>query len=312
MSKQFRNYTGLTTSSQFDLRSNAKGMANMFDLNLGFTLDSVTGGQQDGIQPGNGYVYHVFTAPGFLVVNCPPGGVAPVDVLVVGGGGGGGTGWYGGGGGGGGVIYYPNYTLKKGPHSVTVGAGGAPSTNGGDSTYGQPDNPLVALGGGYGGPRSAPGGPGGSGGGVGLPNAFGEGIQTTDLTIPANSRTYGHGNDGGPQAYGAGGGGASQAGFPGPQGGGGDGYDAGLTFDGPVIGYPGLNPQNGFFGGGGAGGAYPGGSQPGGAGGGAGVGNQGVDITGGGGGGGQNNGAAGGSGGSGVVIFRYPDSLLPT
>lgn len=312
MSKYYRNYIGITTNSQYDIRRELGGMANAFDKGLDMHTVNITGGNVgggNGVAPGNGYRYFVFQAPGTLTVSCPPNGVAGCEIIVVGGGGGGGTGWYGGGGGAGGVIQYPNYTLKDGDNPVTVGTGGNGGSSGADSVYGQPDDPLTALGGGYGGPRGAGGSPGGSGGGVGQPNTPGEGVQTTSNLIPANSRTYGYGNDGGPQAYGAGGGGAGGAGGAGPQGAGGVGRNCGAIYDGPLIGYPALNPFNGFFGGGGAGGNYPGTSQPGGAGGGANAGASAVDNTGGGGGGGQNSGQAGGAGGDGIVIIRTPDSL---
>ena len=310
MSKYYRNYIGINTNSQFDRRKALGGMANMFDTGLEMETTSITGGNVNGLEPGNGYRYHVFIAPGTLEVTCPSIGIENCEIVVVGGGGGGGTGYYGGGGGAGGVIQYPDYTLLAGTHPVTVGAGGAGGSNdGGNSVYNQSDDPLTALGGGHGGPRGLAGESGGSGGGVGMPNTPGEGVQESSNDIPANSRTYGHGNDGGPQAYGAGGGGASQAGSPGPQGNGGDGRDCGSTYDGPLIGYPALNPQNGYFGGGGAGGNYPGTSGPGGTGGGGNAGQAAVNMTGGGGGGGQNNGQAGGAGGDGIVIIRAPDAL---
>ena len=69
------------------------------------------------------------------------------QVLVVGGGGGGGypSGWEGGGGGGaGGVIFYPLLSLSaaNNNYDVIVGTGGAPSTNGGNSWFGQGIAPL--------------------------------------------------------------------------------------------------------------------------------------------------------------------------
>tara|TARA_Y100000004_G_scaffold127886_1_gene143992 strand:- start:218 stop:1189 length:972 start_codon:yes stop_codon:yes gene_type:complete len=276
---------------------------------------AVSGGNAaDALEPGNGFIYHTFTATGTLDVSgtvAGQPGALTCDILVVAGGGGGGTGYYGGGGGGGGVIFYPNYQIN-GPITVTVGGGGGPSAKGSDSTISGPD-PLIAIGGGYGGPRTADAGPGGSGGGTGLPVASDiatNGVQTTDSTIPANSRLYGHGNPGGPNAYGAGGGGASQTGGPGPDGGGGNGYQD-TDYDGPLIGVPTINAEDGTFGGGGAGGVYPTSSQPGGTGGGGDApGGNGLDNTGGGGAGATNNGAAGGDGGDGIVVIRYPDSII--
>ena len=277
----------------------------------------VTGGNiADALAPGNGSKYHTFTTPGTLTVENA--GVT-VDILVVAGGGSGGTGYYGGGGGAGGLIYYPNFVIPVGSHQVTVGLGGTASTasNGGPTTFGtsaDPSSHLVALGGGYGGPRTSVAQPGGSGGGVGLPwSVVAAGIQETEPSIPAISRTYGYGSDGGTPAYGAGGGGATAAGQPGAQGGGGAGYVNAL-FAGSLIGIPALNPYSGAFAGGGAGGAYPGAtSNPGGSNiGGAGGtpaspnGKNAVANTGSGGGGGWQDGSPGGSGSSGIVIIKYP------
>lgn len=275
----------------------------------------VTGGNiANALAPGNGSKYHTFTTPGTLSVDNAP---KTVDILVVAGGGSGGTGYYGGGGGAGGLIYYPNFVIPVGSHQVTVGLGGTASTasNGGPSTFGtsaDPSTHLVALGGGYGGPRSSDASPGGSGGGVGLPwSVAAAGIQKTDPSIPAISRTYGYGNAGGTPAYGAGGGGAGGAGQPGDDGDGGIGY-VNASFDGPLIGIPALDPYNGAFAGGGGGGLYP--TSPGV--GGSGVGGDGgtpaspdgknaVANTGSGGGGGYTSGAPGGAGAGGIVIIKY-------
>lgn len=308
MSKHYRNYIGITTSDNYNKRKTLGGSANLFDTNLDIIESFITGGNRT--EPGNSYVYNVFSTPGTLVVSAPPGGLN-VDILLVAGGGAGGTGYYGGGGGAGGVIYYPNYNLQAGLHPVSIGPGGATSgASGQPSTYNQPSDPLVALGGGGGGPRYGVAQPGGSGGGVGMGGGAGLGIQPTSPTIPANSRTYGYGQPGGPDAYGAGGGGATESGEPGPLAGGGDGYNAGTTFAGPLLGLPALT-TNGYFGGGGAGGVYPSSSNPGGLGGGAnapsGIG---LQNSGGGGGGHTGPGGAGGAGGSGICVFRYPNTLL--
>ena len=280
-------------------------------VRTGRYIFSATGGNQV-LTPGNGYKYHTFTASGAFTVSGPPG---TIEVLAVAGGGSGGTGYYGGGGGAGGLIYSPSFSISPGPYSVEVGGGGAaPNSDGGPSTFGtaaDPSTHLVALGGGYGGPRTVPAQPGGSGGGVGLPGGAGSGIQPSDPTIPAISRTYGYGNQGGPDAYGAGGGGAGGVGQPGPDGDGGIGY-VNAIFDGPLIGVPALNPYNGAFAGGGGGGLYP--ASPGV--GGSGVGGDGgtgpspdgknaVANTGSGGGGGHANVSPGGNGSSGIVIIRY-------
>ena len=164
---------------------------------------SATGGNQSptpgdtgaGLEPGNGYAYHVFTSSGSLVVV----GAGAVEMLVVAGGGGAGAGGGGGGAGGGGVRYIPTISLSAGTYPVTVGAAGAgaPKTGGptqawvkgavgGDSTFTiSGGTPVEGSGGGYGaggggvgGPPPYPvpnpdriGGPGGSGGGSGYVQA---------------------------------------------------------------------------------------------------------------------------------------------
>lgn len=314
---------GISTTPSKTARGGASGVWGIVQQNYFRIKDewpfagavSASGGDAaNALQPGNGFVYHTFTTSGSLDVSGgipgQPGSIT-CDILVVAGGGGGGTGYYGGGGGGGGVIFYPNYTIN-GSVAITVGAGGANSAKGADSTVSGPD-PLIAIGGGYGGPRGAGAGPGGSGGGTGMPvspDIATNGVQTTDSTIPENSRLYGYGNPGGPNAYGAGGGGATQPGEPGPEGGGGNGYQN-TDFDGPLIGVPTINAEDGTFGGGGAGGVYPTSSNPGGEGGGGNApGGAGTDKTGGGGAGGTANGASGGAGGDGIVVVRYPDSII--
>ena len=185
------------------------------------------------------YTIHVFEGAQSFTVNK---GEKQCDILLVAGGGGGtGNGDQGGGGngggGGGGLIFIPasNSTslLTPGTYTFAVGSageGGAAQPNpgfigtqGGDTTLTTSNalGPLTALGGGYGQD------PGGSGGGAGAgANGATEGTQPFNPTIPANSRTFGFGNDSGqgmgnePQGYrGSGGGGAGAAGTPGAQGG---------------------------------------------------------------------------------------------
>lgn len=262
---------------------------------------SVSGGNvADGLAPGNGYLYHTFTASGSLVIEE---GTKTIEILVIGAGGHGGTGYYGGGGGAGGLIYRSNASAIEGTHSISIGAQGPGS--GGDSSLnmGAGSN-YVSRGGGYGGPRTGAAAPGGSGGGVGMPGTEGLGIQTTDATLPSESRLYGFGNDGGPSAYGAGGGGATQAGEHGDDGGGGDGKQY-PQFQGPLIGIPAINPLNGYFAGGGAGGVYPSSSNPGGEGGGGNASGGDASGYGSGGAGATPNGGAGGNATDGIVVIRY-------
>lgn len=87
-------------------------------------------------EPGDGYRYHTFTADGTLTVVAP----GTVEALIVGGGGGGGStsgNYQAGGGGGGGQVIETSLTLATGEeHLVTIGAGGAATTNGGSTVLG--------------------------------------------------------------------------------------------------------------------------------------------------------------------------------
>ena len=291
---------------------------------------TATGGTTNpgGLQPGNGWTYHTFTAPGnFNVTN----GNKTVEYLIVAGGGaGGGSGpggnKYGGAGGGAGGLLNGTTSVSTGSYPIIVGGGGAgvnsnQGGNGTDSTaLGQ-----TAVGGGGGGydtgPYGNPGSDGGSGGGGGA-NSSG--------AVPSDnwgSNTSGQGRRGGkggaspvgPNGGGGGGGGAGGVGGTGPaspdtnSGAGGVGaqYPA---YTGTLIGVNSLSPLNAYFAGGGGGGVYTAGSgKAGGTGGGgagantSGSGTAGTANSGGGGGGGSGNGGAtsGGAGGSGIVVIRY-------
>lgn len=272
-----------------------------------------------GIEPGNGYKYHVFTSPGNLEVT---GKAGTVEFLIVAGGGGPING--SGGGGGGGVLHHPGREFDVGTHPVTVGAGG-PNTEGADSVLVDANGPTTwtATGGGKSNMRSA-GTAGGSGGGGGWGGSGGPGTQS-----PSNGAT-GYGNNGsgagtdgpgaGQQSGGGGGAGAAATGY---DGGAGQPFPA---FAGPVVqnGIPSPNrtafnsavgPTGLYAGGGGGGqGSNHSNTSGGPGGGGAGkaghpnAGDPGVYATGGGGGGGGTippTQSPGGSGGPGVVIIRY-------
>ena len=88
---------------------------------------SASGGNIDGATPGNGYVYHIFTASGAFTVNS---GAGDVEYVVVGGGAGGGYQAGGGGGSGGGVS--GTMPVTPGPITVTIGSGGTGRKCGGD------------------------------------------------------------------------------------------------------------------------------------------------------------------------------------
>lgn len=289
---------------------------------------SVSGGNvTNGITPGNGYKYFVFTGPGTLSVT----GSGTIDFLIVGGGGAGGIGNPGpngngsGGGGAGGVAYGVSYPVGAGNYTVTVGPGGASGgNNGGDSSITFPTT-IVGKGGGYGGydPGPAPqGNTGGSGGGgasrAGIPTGIGPANQPSQN--PGIPQVTNYGNPGGDGSAGTGtwgnGGGAGGAGQPGPGGNAGSGQPF------PVFAYPLISPgipvpvqptfgpvvgPTGLYGGGGAGSGFLPSYAPGnpGPGGGGATKSPGVTNTGGGGGGGDNPAPAPGAGGSGIVIVRH-------
>jgi len=280
-----------TTTQQLEVYSGPLGWFG------GLGAFSATGGNiADGIEPGNGYKYHTFSATNSFVVDGSP---KPVDILMVASGGGGGSrngsfpgqGTDGGAGGGaGGLVVVSGYQLAPGTYTVTIAGGGAggaappgnsqsPGTVGGDVLITSPVLTLTAKGGGFGGcgPLTPnPGGPGGSGGGEGAgggtpggPGARGPGIQPSQTQTILSYTQFG--NPGGfcPTANspynGSGGGGAGGAGGNGNSGGPGVG-GAGLqypVFAGPLIGLPGLNPLNGYFAGGGGGGAHTASNNPG-------------------------------------------------
>lgn len=233
-------------------------------------------------QPGS-----TFTAPTDLI---------SIELLVVAGGGGGGSTRGGGGGGGGGVVH-TSYAITETSYVVRVGSGGAPSTNGGSSTFGA----ITAVGGGAG--RACATTSGGSGGGAS--HDTNDGPAGTGTTDQGNSGGLGGYNDGSMVFTGAGGGGAGGSGASGTISAGGSGgpglasaisgeqvYYAGGGGGGDQdLGTHGLAPGVGGVGGGGDGGLNA-------------VGKDGLDGSGGGGGGGGAFLNAG-RGGAGVVIVSY-------
>ena len=296
---------------------------------------TATGGNQPAAPAGcivcTNYKVHRFTGPGAFCVSCAGNadGSNTVDYLVVAGGGGGGKDGGGAGGGGGyrespgaaagcycvsprGVAPAAAIAVSATPYAITVGAGGAGSTNssckgvsglesvfttitsaggGGGGSYQPPVN-NGAVGGSGGGARSKPGTCGGAGDTPPAPVA--QGTDGGDGVTPIDFR-------------GGGGGGATAAGGPNSPhspptphsiaGVGGVGATTCITAS-PV----------GYAGGGGGGGNSPcggGDGSPCGAGrGGQGpcVGSAGAVNRGGGGGGGSGTAFAGGSG---VVVIRY-------
>ncbi len=234
------------------------------------------------------------------------------DILIVAGGGGGGS-FAGGGGGAGGLIYLSNINIQTGTYSINVGKGGAPATNGGNSTFG---SLYTAIGGGSGASMDGSPSSGGSGGG-------GNRNSSTNGSIagqPGGSGTLNQGNAGGTgknfsgsNAAGGGGGGAGAAGD--------SAFAVGRGANGGIGRVIDITGTSIYYAGGGGGGS---GSDfntagTGGLGGGgngaiwANTGGNASANTGGGGGGGSaypGDGRSGGSGGSGIVIIRYR-SLAP-
>lgn len=242
--------------------------------------------------------------------------IPPLDIqyLVVAGGGGSSNNTAndaGGGGGGAGGYLTGNITLVVGTaYTVTVGGGGALSTQGSGSQF----NVIQTAGGGIGGAYSSvAAGSGGSGGGSAgaMGTTFGSG--NTPATTPSQGNNGGDGGDG-PGYGGGGGGGAGGVGASSPgsdvPGTGGVGLENSIT--GTPI----------FYAGGGGGGTRSGsyyngnGGLGGNGGGGQGGGGQGSAVAGtanrGGGAGGGRNGGPAATGGSGIVVISIPSTYTAT
>lgn len=273
-----------------DANAQVAYVTNAFIATGGTTVDSGT------------YRYHKFISSGTFAVTT----TGYVSAIVVGGGGGGADpGWYvtGGGGGAGGLDYSSSLYVNS-SISLTVGNGGAKSTNGSDSVF----STLTGYGGGAGASQSA-GSDGGCGGGAGYYSGGG-----------------GTGSQGGNGGAGVVAGNASAGGGGGGMGG--DGID-GVSYNGGEGGVgtsayssilstvvAGENISGTYYiAGGGAAGS--GDSNKGGNGGGGDECTVGSDNTGGGGGGGLRAYGGGGDlictgkqGGSGIIIVHYPLTFL--
>ena len=261
-----------------------------------FTGMVATGGVVSGGTIDGDYKYHVFnnSSDGPFVVTTA-GDTPEVEYLVIAGGGGGGGSISGGGGGAGGYLTATGFSVTASSYPITVGAGGAASTNGANSVF----STITATGGGYGGAYTGAGQAGGSGGGSG-----GASQQHAGGTGIAGQGFAGGIGDQAPDRVGGGGGGASEVGSAGVAtnilGQGGDGLSSSITGSAVIRGGGGtgsgnagseVSPVAGGAGGGGSGGN----SQT--------AATTGTTNTGGGGGGGTTG--AGKAGGSGVVIIRY-------
>ena len=147
-----------------------------------------------------------------------------VGLVVVAGGGAGGP--EGGGGGAGGLVYIACFPLASSTIPVTIGAGGTSPSESGcnpgeNSVFGDPTNPVTAVGGGGGGGSGAAGParsgkPGGSGGAASREGSSGSATQGDISGFPCS----GFGNPGGasvaPNGPALGGGGGGAGGNAGP------------------------------------------------------------------------------------------------
>jgi len=257
---------------------------------------------------GTFYEVHSYTATGSTTFT-PPSGAANVEYLVVAGGGGGGNSSdrTGGGGGAGGVLSSSSFGVTVQGYTVTVGAGGAANTAGGNSVFAT----FTAVGGGRGGQSGSLATSGGSGGG-GYHNAADAGRAGT----AGQGTAGGNGFDGGGtinQFGGGGGGGQSQVGANaifGQAGKGGNGFTSLISGTSTVYagggggGYERLSGSGGLAGVGGTGGGGAGAFSTSNT---TSVNGTAATVNRGGGGGGAagGGGGAGGAGGSGIVIIRY-------
>ena len=259
------------------------------------------------------YVYHQFTSSGTFT----PTTSLTADYLVVAGGGAGGgdpTNRYSGGGGGagglrstfgsssggGGSLESKVLLLNGSSYPITIGAGGAGTSNQGNSGSNTTFLSITSTGGGGGGTANeaasigtrnglAGGSGGGAGGGVGTVPSGGAGTANQGYA-GANSLSSGSGGGGGAGAA------AVSSGT--------------VPFGGIGVALP-IDGATRYFAGGGGGANGPSAAAGGLGGGGSGgnIGVNGASGTGGGGGGSEQDyvsgGAFGGNGGSGVVIIRY-------
>ena len=161
------------------------------------------------------YTIHTFTSSGTFSVSETSG---IIDFLVIAGGGGGGHD-NGGGGGAGGVVWTTSASIATGDHTVTIGAGGAPSAAGGINPGANGANSIfktaTALGGGGAGGADMTGANGGSGGGGSRNRVGGSSTQGASGGTAFANRASASTNS---SFEGGGGGGAGAAGTAGTSG----------------------------------------------------------------------------------------------
>ena len=253
------------------------------------SISSASGGNvHNGITPGNGYKYHVFTSPGTFSATVE-GVEYPIEILAVAAGDPGGTsapgsGAASGGGGGGGGVVVKDITLVAGTTPISVNVA---SSAGSNSVIGSSPQPFftTVYGGGKGGNADSPTpqrqGQGGGSGGGGADNQNGGAGNSPPVSTPQSPQQgYPGGNAPGGRT-GGGGGGSGEAGYNagsvhagGPQdpvgnggpypnltaGDGGNGAPypgfAGPLFPGMPSPWQNKVTANGRYGGGGGGGGY--------------------------------------------------------
>jgi hypothetical protein len=190
-------YGGTSAISKIDIFANAGNL----QTGSTFSLYGIKSGAPqalggDIVATDGTYWYHAFTSTGTFT----PLKTLTADYLVVAGGGGGNNGdRFAGAGGAGGLRATTSQTLTATNYSVTVGAGGAVSTNGSNSVF----SSTTSTGGGTGG-LGAVGATGGSGGGGALGYAGGSG--NTPSTSPSQGNNGGAGNSSSNRTSGGGGG----------------------------------------------------------------------------------------------------------
>jgi hypothetical protein len=268
---------------------------NVFDNTS--TILSGTGIGSGGIITTNGsYTIHSFTNVGTTTFTVPS--PCSIEYLVIAGGGSGGSG-RGGGGGAGGVLS-GSTTLQAGSYTITVGAGGASTSNDNQGIDGESSSIgtlIVATGGGGGGGwQIRSGRNGGSGGGVCAPTSASPGTGINGQGFSGASQASDNAGGGGGGAGGSGSGSTGGIGisttirgsleyYAGGGGAGGYGNEYGLAYGGVYA------QSYGTYGGGnGSDGSRPN--------------YQDAKPNTGGGGGGQIT-YYSGAGGSGIVIIRY-------
>jgi len=275
--------------------------------------------------PGNGYIYHIFTAPGNFTVTTS----GYIDLLLVGGGGGGGKGsptlYKGGGGGAGAFREEYNIFCPEQSYTITIGSGGSGATsfgwdgNNGGWTRFSSTNPFRLITNTPSTSLYAPEGIGGGGSSTSSPSPTGastgggEGGGHLGGPTPGLYGNRGGGGNASPYYSGGGGGGAYSLGRASPSAPrGGDGGDGRVAFAGDTgipTGYGAPGPPLQFggngrcFAGGGGGAGHSISGSAGQGGGGGGNGGSATTNTGSGG-GGSSPGGSGGDGAPGIVIVR--------